>query len=244
LFQEKQLIRAKFDLNQQVFFCVVTTAKFKKSGYITAAEASQLLDGVDQQIEKEMSGSSAGSLVEWFNTRIASVAKHSKQEVSEGTFFEAEVGDLSQVELHQAEPKRDMSCFAWMNQGSCKFSDKCRYTHEKEKQGGVTKICISNKGCCNEYRSEISNSEKMHKSVIIDSICVAETRASLEAHSELRAEPMAKRAKVREESTPKASEQRPLQEDFEESLTNITNTESKLPVIVTDSETLEKKILL
>jgi hypothetical protein len=86
LFQEKHLIRAKFDLNQQVLFCVITTLKFKRGGYITAVEASQILDGVDQQSEKEVSGLSAGSLVEWFNTRISSVAtEHSKQEVGEGT---------------------------------------------------------------------------------------------------------------------------------------------------------------
>jgi hypothetical protein len=33
------------------------------------------------------------------------------------------------------------------------------------------------------------------------------------------------------------SGQRPPQEDFEEPLTNITNTESNLPVIVIESET-------
>ncbi len=68
--------------------------KFKRGGYITAVEASQLLDGVDQQVEKEMSGVSAGSLVEWFNTRIASGGGVFYFSIVnkkwEGTIFEAE----------------------------------------------------------------------------------------------------------------------------------------------------------
>jgi hypothetical protein len=36
---------------------------------------------------------------------------------------------------------------------------------------------------------------------------------------------------------PKPSDQRPLQEDFKEPVTNLTNTESNLPVIVIESET-------
>jgi hypothetical protein len=49
--------------------------KFKRGNYIPAAKASQLLDEVDAQVEKETSVASAGNLVEWFSTRISSVAR-------------------------------------------------------------------------------------------------------------------------------------------------------------------------